>query len=70
MNGSVKWFSPRKGYGFIVAEDGTEYFVHFSEIQKEGFKNLRQNAAVIFEPGVDDSGRVVATSVVEIPAAS
>lgn len=65
MQGSVKWFSPRKGYGFVVAEDESEYFLHFSEIQKEGFKTVRQNTTVIFEPDVDESGRAIAKSVVE-----
>ena len=33
MKGTVKWFSARRGYGFITDEDGIDYFVHFSEIQ-------------------------------------
>ena len=42
LKGTVKWFDVRKGFGFIVDEDGIDYFVHFSEIQEEGFRRLRK----------------------------
>lgn len=38
MNGTVKWFDTRKGYGFIVGDDGQDYFVHYSQIQADGYK--------------------------------
>jgi CspA family cold shock protein len=49
MNGTVKWFNEKKGFGFITAEDGTEVFVHFSEIKDEGFKTLNEGDDVSFE---------------------
>jgi CspA family cold shock protein len=47
--GTVKWFNPDKGYGFITREDGPDVFVHFSAIQGEGFRNLEENQKVEFE---------------------
>lgn len=63
LNGNVKWFDVRKGFGFISDEDGVDYFVHFSEIQGEGFKRLRDGQDVTFEAGEDDKGRLVARTV-------
>ena len=47
--GKVKWFNNTKGYGFITAEDGTDVFVHHSDIQGEGFKSLDEGDAVEFD---------------------
>jgi cold shock protein len=48
--GSVKWFNEAKGYGFITPEDGSkDLFVHFSNIQGEGYKTLAEGAKVTFE---------------------
>jgi CspA family cold shock protein len=47
--GRVKWFNEQKGYGFISRDDGDDVFVHFSEIQSEGFKTLAENQEVTFE---------------------
>lgn len=63
LKGTVKWFNVRRGYGFIVDDDGIDYFVHFSEIQEEGFRRLREGQKVSFEPGEDDKKRSVAKSV-------
>lgn len=49
MTGTVKWFNEPKGFGFITADDGQEVFVHFSAIDSEGFKTLRENERVEFE---------------------
>ncbi|RUA00701.1 MAG: cold-shock protein [Deltaproteobacteria bacterium] len=48
-NGTVKWFSEKKGYGFIEQEDGPDVFVHFSGINTEGFKTLNEGDQVTFE---------------------
>jgi CspA family cold shock protein len=47
--GTVKWFNESKGFGFIEQESGEDVFVHFSEIQGEGFKTLNDGQAVEFE---------------------
>src|SRR5579885_144890 len=47
--GTVKWFSPKKGYGFITMEDGQEVFVHYSAIDGSGFRSLEQGEKVQFE---------------------
>ena len=49
VNGKVKWFSNKKGYGFIQTDDGKDIFVHFSAIESEGFKTLGQGQEVEFE---------------------
>ncbi len=54
--GKVKWFNESKGYGFIESDDGKDLFVHFSEIQGEGFKTLREGQAVSFEEAMGQKG--------------
>ena len=56
MKGVVKWFNDKKGYGFIADEEGNELFVHYQEIQGEGFKTLQENDNVEFEVGEGDKG--------------
>ena len=48
-NGTVKWFNNAKGFGFVTAEDGTEAFIHYSDIESEGFKSLEEGDPVEFE---------------------
>ena len=47
--GVVKWFSPKKGYGFITMEDGQDVFVHYSSIGGQGFRSLEEGEKVEFE---------------------
>ncbi len=47
--GTVKWFNPAKGYGFIASADDQEIFVHYSSISSEGFKTLAEGDAVRFD---------------------
>lgn len=48
-NGVVKWFSSEKGYGFITQQDGSDLFVHYSEIETKGFRTLNEGDKVEFE---------------------
>jgi CspA family cold shock protein len=47
--GQVKWFNEKKGYGFIQQEGGGDLFVHYSAIQGDGFKSLKEGQKVNFE---------------------
>jgi CspA family cold shock protein len=49
LEGKVKWFNPRKGYGFIATDDGRDVFVHYSSIAAEGFKTLDEGDSVLFD---------------------
>ena len=47
--GTVKWFNGEKGYGFITQDNGPDLFVHYSEIQGDGFRSLNEGDKVEFE---------------------
>ena len=49
LTGTVKWFNPDKGFGFITREDGPDVFVHFSAIAGDGYRNLDENQKVEFD---------------------
>jgi CspA family cold shock protein len=49
INGTVKWFNDRKGFGFIEQENGSDVFVHHSAINSSGFKSLSEGDQVTFE---------------------
>jgi CspA family cold shock protein len=61
--GKVKWFNADKGFGFIERADGEDLFVHFSEIQSEGFKSLDEGQAVSFDIGTGKHDKPQATNV-------
>ena len=54
--GTVKWFNEGKGYGFIAREDGDDVFVHFSGVEGEGFRTLREGERVEFSVEQDVKG--------------
>lgn len=56
LKGKVKWFNGQKGYGFITGEDNNDYFLHFSEIQMEGYKVLNEGDAVEFNTEQTEKG--------------
>jgi len=54
--GTVKWFNTTKGFGFIEREDGGDVFVHYSDIDQEGFKSLEEGQQVQFTVIEGDKG--------------
>ena len=54
--GTVKWFNAKKGYGFISDAEGNDIFVHFSALNMDGFKELKDGEAVEFEVIEGDKG--------------
>ena len=68
MKGTVLWFNPRRGFGFIHGEDNTDYFAHFSRIKSDDdFKSLYPDQSCEFGVSHDDKGRILATDIVPGP---
>jgi CspA family cold shock protein len=63
-SGTCKWFSAPKGFGFITSDDGTDYFVHQSDITMGGFRKLLQGQRVTYTLTNDANGRAKAAGVV------
>ncbi|MFH1376627.1 MAG: cold shock domain-containing protein [Candidatus Woesearchaeota archaeon] len=55
MEGTVKWFNVRKGFGFVNGDDGEDYFVHYTSVEKGTF--IRENDRVSFESATTDKGK-------------
>ena len=66
MKGTVKWFNSQKGYGFIEADSGQDIFIHYSNINKEGFRYLLEDDIVSFDLGTNKDGREQAVNVAPI----
>ena len=71
LEGVVKWFDPRKGFGFIVGPEGQDIFVHFTVIQGDGFRVLKDGSSVVYDATKTEKGwkatRVMRQAVIEVP---
>ncbi len=67
--GTVQWFNNAKGYGFLGRTDGPDVFIHFSAIQTDGYKSLREGEAVEFDITEGTAGRLQAENVKRVAAA-
>ncbi|MAG17557.1 MAG: cold-shock protein [Phycisphaerae bacterium] len=56
IRGQVKWFDPKKGFGFIVGPDEQDVFVHYSQIEGDGFRLLRDGEEVDYDLVEGDKG--------------
>ena len=59
-HGTVKWFNNKRGWGFIVKEDGEDIFVHYSAIKGDGFRSLAEGQRVQFEIEEGEKGPAAA----------
>ncbi len=70
VTGQVKWFDPKKGFGFIIGPEGQDIFVHYSKILGDGFRVLKDGSAVSYDAELTDKGwhatRVVRTESLEV----
>ncbi len=56
VKGIVKWFDPKKGFGFVINEQGRDVFVHYTSINSDGFRCLRNGQVVEYEQLESDKG--------------
>ena len=69
--GTVKWFDPKKGFGFVVNSDGKDVFVHYTSIGGEGFRCLRNGQVVEYDQFETDKGlQGKGVQIVEVQAGS
>jgi CspA family cold shock protein len=70
VTGLVKWFDPKKGFGFIIGPEGQDIFVHYSKILGDGFRVLKDGSSVAYDAELTDKGwhatRVVRTESLEV----
>ena len=64
MQGQVKWFDDRRGYGFITGADGVDVYVHYTAIVSDGYRTLKHNWHVEYDVVTVEDGRVEARNVV------
>ncbi len=67
VQGTVKWFDPKKGYGFVIGPQGQDIFVHYTKIDGDGFRVLKDGSTVNYSAELTDRGWH-ATKVVRIEA--
>ena len=56
IEGRVKWFDPKKGFGFIIGPDGQDIFTHYTRIEGEGFRVLEDGALVKYSAELTEKG--------------
>ena len=56
IEGHVKWFDPRKGFGFVIGPEGQDIFAHYSVIEGDGFRVLKDGSSVIYDAVKTDKG--------------
>lgn len=56
QKGKLKWFNDRKGFGFLINDNGEDVFVHYSQIKKDGFKTLKEDDIIEYDEIVTDKG--------------
>ena len=56
QKGKLKWFNDRKGFGFLINDNGEDVFVHYSQIKKDGFKTLKEDDIIEYDGIVTDKG--------------